>query len=147
MKKQTKKLMWVFFIVFIMAGSSIAYIIIGTIPEIEEQEQQPKEFVIEGKLNETLKEIYIGKGYTVMEFHYYENCCPSLLAYVDSLPEELNHQLIVEKIKDSEHSWVLIESINDRKEGNVTKMIEVFELLCNVLIKPPMDCGLLNRTA
>ena len=145
MKKSNKKIIWALFIIIVMFGSSLAYVALSVIPEqTTPQFTAPNELVIEGMLNETLKEVYIPRGYTLMEFHYYEGCCQEIQFYIDALPEMLEKQLIVEKIKDGTGPAIVAESIYGKDERNITAVDDVFESLCKVLTKPPPDCGIME---
>ncbi|MBI5060888.1 MAG: hypothetical protein HZB67_01085 [Candidatus Aenigmarchaeota archaeon] len=150
MKKSTKKVLWALFIIIVMFGSTFTYVILSAIPETAPQQfQEPAEFLVSGYMNETLKEVYISRGYTIMEFHYYDGCCQELQFYIDALPEELEKQLIIEKINDGTGPRILAKSMYGLEERNVTTIDDVFVSLCKLLAKPPIDCGLmeLNITA
>jgi len=145
MRKQTKRLMWVIFIVIVMFGSSFAFIIISVVPEKPiPKPEEPTEFIVDGMINQSQKELWISMGYTIMEFHYYENCCADLQIYVDALPEELNNQLVVEKIQDGTGPSMIAESRFGKEEKNVTTLQDVFMPLCGILTKPPADCGFMQ---
>lgn len=150
MKKQTKNMLWVFFIIFIMFGSSFAFILMSVVPEQSQtQTNLPTNYVIDGYLDETFKQAYIQRGLTILEFHYYEGCCPDLIVYTESLPGELENQIIVEKILDNpigSNPRISLESIRGIEERNVSSMDDIFSPLCNILVKPPIDCALLNMT-
>jgi hypothetical protein len=150
MKKQTKKLVWAMFIIIVMFGSSFAYVIISVTPETPApQIQQPKEFVVNGQINQTLRDGYLSLGYTILAFHYYENCCQDVQFYAEALPAELNNQLIVEKIQDGTGPSISVESRLGTDARNITSASDILESLCKVMPKPPADCGLmvLNITA
>ncbi len=155
MKKSTKRMVWAFFIIAVMFGSTFTYVILSVIPETNPQQiPDPTVFVVDGYLNETLKVAYLPRGYTIAEFHYYGGCCPELQLYVDALPDELltydnKKQLVIQKINDGAGPYFIAESIYGEAEKNTTTITDVFDVLCKVLRRPPIDCALMgsNTTA
>ncbi|MEM7817776.1 MAG: hypothetical protein QXL81_03075, partial [Candidatus Aenigmatarchaeota archaeon] len=90
------------------------------------------------------------RGYSVMEWHYYEGCCPDLMLFVEGLPAEVENQLIVQKVADSDWTWANVKSLRGERSWNVTEFDDLLGPLCEVLLKPPVECGLMqfgNATA
>ena len=151
MRKQTKRRIWAFIIIFIMFGSTIAFVALGIFTGTPPQQQQqqevstPVKFVVDEKIDLSTREQYIQRGYSILEFHYYENCCRELQFYIGTMPENLEFQLIVEKRKDlntDDQPWISIESLQGSMEKNVTDISDLFEPVCTILLKPPPDCFL-----
>jgi len=149
--KDSRKKLIVLFIVVIFFGSSLAFIIFEAtqyqVPSTQAT-KIPDNMVVDGRLsNETVSQLY-QNGYTIMEFHYYENCCPDIISTIESLPSELQYQILVQKIKDNpagQAPWVDVRSIYGNNAYNITGITEIIPPLCKVLVKPPMECGLINQ--
>ena len=105
----------------------------------------PDGFVSEGKLNEnTIAQLY-QNGYTIAEFHYYEGCCSEIVSSVIKLPAELEYQIVIQKIPDSELGsmpWFSAKSVYGEANYTLSSISNITQPLCSVLVKPPLECGL-----
>jgi len=146
MKKETKKILIVLFLAFTMFFSSAAWIILGAAPMSAQQSTPPfpESMVVEGRLNESIAAALLQRGYSIMEWHYYEGCCPDLMLFVEGLPAEVENQLVVQKIADSNLTWASARSLRGEQSWNVTDFSDLLEPLCGVLLKPPVECGLMQ---
>jgi len=148
MKKNTKNQILVIVIAFVMFSSTLAFVITGIAPMNQQQNQGqtqvPDNFVVEGTLNQDVATQLLQRGYSLMEWHYYEGCCADLIMFVEALPTELENQLIVQKISDSNYTWASVKSIRGEQTWNITKSSELIGPLCDVLLKPPLECGLMK---
>jgi len=145
MKKQTKMTILVLFLVITMFGSTFAFLIISglTSPETQKQEERqtaPTQYVVDGYVDFQSSQNFLARGYTLLEFHRPEGCCPEFSAVVDSAPAELGYQLIVQRIPDS-RNFFLAESFRNRKTFNATEPLQLILELCDVLASPPLDCA------
>ena len=150
MKKQTQKIIMTLIIVFLLGLSTIAFVILSatTLPENSAEINPPEAQIIDGYVNESFREYYLQNGYTLMEYHYYIGCCKRIGPYIDFLPEALGNQLIIQKIEGSEY-FINLESIAGKEEKIAPEdQSELLNSLCAVLVKSPMECGLLmmNQT-
>lgn len=147
MKKQAQKTIMTIIIVFLLAMSTIAFVFLSNFPADQQQQTQvtkPGQSIVEGYLNETDRQIYLSNGFTIMEYHYYEGCCKEISQYIDFLPEFLDNQLMIQKIQDTEY-YINIESFLGVKEKTTPQNnIELLSNLCDILAKPPVDCGLIK---
>ncbi|MFH0836765.1 MAG: hypothetical protein V1870_01425 [Candidatus Aenigmatarchaeota archaeon] len=148
MKKQTQKVIMTIIIVLLLGASTIAFVVVGGSEDKPQEIGPPEKQILNGYLNETLKEVYLQRGYSLMEYHYYIGCCKKIDPFIDYLPESVDNQLIIQKIEDSEY-FISLESIAG-KEEKITPVdqSELLNSLCKVLVKSPMECGLLmmNQT-
>jgi hypothetical protein len=143
MKKQTKMAILVVFLALTMFGSSAAFIIVSGFapPQQSQQERKaPERFVVDGYVDFASHDSYLSQGYTLLEFHYQEGCCPELIANVEALPAELEFQMVVQKVPDTKNYFVA-ESFRGRRQFNATGVLEVLFGLCDVLASPPPDCA------
>jgi|SRR3989338_9150111 len=148
MKKQTQKVVMTLIIVVLLSMSTISFVVLSRLPEEKNAEDipNPTKYVVNDYLNETLKQVYLSRGYTLMEYNYYDGCCGNISQYIDFLPDTVGNQLIVQKIQGSEY-YINIESIIAR-EDKITpnNNRELLISLCRVLVKAPIECGLIVST-
>lgn len=148
MKKETKRMLIVVFLALTMFFSSAAWIIVGAAPLNQQRQggenQTPENFVVEGRMNESVADGFFQRGFSLMEWHSYVGCCPDLTAFAEGLPAELEYQLILQKISDSNQTWATVRSLRGEATWNVTQISELLGPLCDVLLKPPIDCGLMR---
>jgi len=149
MKKETKKQLLVIVIALVMFFSSAAWIIVGAVPLNPQtpgvQTQVPSNYIVEGKLDDTIATQYLQNGFSLMEWHYYTGCCPDLQLFVEALPGELENQIIVQKINDTQNeTWASARSLRGEQLWNVTNATDLLPPLCEVLLKPPVECGLMQ---
>jgi len=149
MKKETKKQLLVIVIALVMFFSSAAWIIVGAAPLNPQtpgvQTQVPSNYVVEGKLDDTVATQYFQNGFSLMEWHYYDGCCADLMLFVDALPAELEYQLLIQKINDtSNETWASVHSLRGEQQWNVSSASELLPPLCEILLKPPVECGLMQ---
>ena len=149
MKKETKKKLLVIVIALVMFFSSAAWIIVGAVPLNPQtpgvQTQVPSNYIVEGKLDDTVATQYLQNGFSLMEWHYYTGCCPDLQLFVEALPGELENQIVVQKISDtSNDTWVSARSLRGEQQWNVSSASELLPPLCEILLKPPVECGLMQ---
>ncbi|MFH1630814.1 MAG: hypothetical protein ABIA21_01150 [Candidatus Aenigmatarchaeota archaeon] len=151
--KSIKKKMIGLFIVIIFFASSIAFIAFQSFDTTIQEPTNtklPDNMVIDGNLDEAVSYEFYRRGYTIIEFHYFENCCPDVLSTMDTLPQQLEfdggYQIIIQKIKENislSYPWVFADSIYGNVTYNITNISIIIPPLCNILAKPPMECGLL----
>lgn len=147
MKKDTKKLLLVGFLALTMFFSSIAWIIFSVPfgqPQTEGEVNIPDNLIVDGYVSNATAIPLLQRGYSVMEFHYYSGCCPDLISFVDALPADLEYQIIVQKITDSNSTWAYVRSLRGEKEWNITTVSDLLPSLCEILLKPPLECGLMQ---
>lgn len=148
MNKDTKKQLLVVVIALVMFFSSAAWIIISAVPlnpQSQGQNQVPENLTLEGLLSDETANQLLQNGFSLMEWHYYAGCCPDLQMFVDSLPGELDGQLVVQRLSDAANStWATARSLRGEQTWNVTNATDLLPPLCNVLLKPPIECGLMQ---
>jgi len=148
MKKQKKMTLLALFVVFTMFGSSFAFIIVGGFgsPSNRGQDPQgeqitaPTEFVVDGYISFQNANTFLQRGYTLLEFHRPEGCCPNFQATINALPSELDFQMVVQNIEDDD-TFFAAESFRGRKDFNATTILDVIFELCDVLASPTPDCA------
>lgn len=147
MKKQMQKTVMTIIIVVLLAMSTIAFVVISSVsPEQTSQNLElPTQNVIDGYINESYRQAYLSKGYTLMEYHYYEDCCKNISVFVDYLPEVIGTQLIIQKIKDTDYYINLESAFNTEEKITPQTSEELLRPLCKTLTKTPIDCGLLSE--
>ncbi|MBI4895901.1 MAG: hypothetical protein HY831_05405 [Candidatus Aenigmarchaeota archaeon] len=145
MKKQMQKTVMTIIIVVLLAMSTIAFVVISSVsPEQTTQTLElPKQSVIDGYINESYRQTYLSKGYTLMEYHYYDNCCKNISPFIDYLPEVIGTQLVVQKIKDTDYYINLESAFGTEEKIKPDTNEDLLRSLCKVLTKTPIDCGLL----
>ncbi|MBI5332918.1 MAG: hypothetical protein HZB65_05050 [Candidatus Aenigmarchaeota archaeon] len=149
MKKKTQKIIMTLIIVFLLGASTIAFVAIGGNENTPQEIILPDKQIIDGYLSQPIKEAYLQKGYTIMEYHYYIGCCKKIGPYIDFLPDAVGSQLIIQKIEDKEY-YINLQSVLGREEKIAPEdQSELLGSLCNVLSKAPIECGLLmmNQTS
>jgi len=149
MKKETKKQLLVIVIALVMFFSSAAWIIVGAVPLNPQtsgvQTQVPSNYIVEGKLDDTVATQYLQNGFSLMEWHYYTGCCQDLMLFVEAMPSELEYQLVVQKISDAQNvTWASVRSLRGEQQWNVSSASELLPPLCEILLKPPVECGLMQ---
>ena len=147
MKKATKKLIATLAIVVTLGLSSISFVFLLNSPtqvtQNNNQTDQPPTGVIKGRLSSTQKLDYINRGYTIIEYHYFSGCCKEIEPYIEAVPDTVGNQAIVEKIEDDRY-YVLMESVLGEKNSTPSTSKELLVLLCDVLLQPPIECGLVK---
>jgi hypothetical protein len=141
MKKITKQRIGVFLVASIFVMSSIAYVITTAI-QPEEKPTELKNFVIDGELDITTENAYLGKGFTSMKFYYFDS---ELITYVEQLPDYMKNnrnqiQLIIQKIPSNETFAVIKGPYGEEELRNLTQD-SIFDTLCNILLVTPPECG------
>jgi hypothetical protein len=158
MKKNMKKQLLVGFLALTMFFSSAAWIFLSAAPVNPQQQgnqtQVPENFVVEGRLTDDIATQFLQRGYSLMEWHYYEGCCADLMLFVEALPNDVSftdpqsgstvRQLIVQKISDSNSTWATVRSLRGEQQWNVSSANDLLPPLCEVLAKPPVECGLMQ---
>lgn len=136
-------------LVLVMFFSSVAFVINGLAPLSAQtaETKLPDKFVLDGRVSADVETLALQNGMTVMEWHDYNGCCPDLEAYIDVLPSELSYQVLIQKLSDSNAgsgTWVFAKSIRGEKTWNASSYSDLLPPLCDVLVKPPIECGLVK---
>jgi hypothetical protein len=144
MKKQIKKTVMTIIIVVLLATSTIAFVVISSVsPEqTSENLELPTQNVIDGYINESYRQLYLSNGYTLMEYHYYEDCCKNISTFVDYLPEVIGTQLVIQKIKDTDYYITLESAYGIESKLTPQTNEDLLKSLCRILTRAPIDCGL-----
>ena len=144
--KDTKKQLGVLVLVIIMFAASAAWIFLGAAPLAQQdlESQLPETPIIEGYLNNETAAQLLAYGFTLMEWHSYPDCCPDLQMWIDALPEELEYQILIQKISDADTPWASARSLLGEEQWNVTSYSDIMPPLCEILLKPPLECGLMQ---
>ena len=141
MKKKQEKTGWILMVGLLMLSSSMAYIFFQGTSETTPTQTNLPSFVLNTTLDAQTREYYLSKGITIMEFYCPTNCPSYLDSYVNSLPELLEYQIIVERL-EGDTAKMVAEGMTNKVEKNVVSAQEIDDALCSVLIKPPIACGL-----
>jgi hypothetical protein len=149
MKKETKKQLLVIVIALVMFFSSAAWIILGAAPVNSQQQsgqtQVPENLIVEGRLSDETATQLLQRGFSLMEWHYYTGCCPDLQLFVEALPGELENQIVVQKINDTQNeTWASVRSLRGEQTWNISSVNDLLPPLCEILLKPPVECGLMQ---
>lgn len=158
MKKSTKQLIIVLFIILMFGMSTIAFVVTGIVGNTQQQQQQfrPLEStVVEGDLDPVYESTYIQKGFTWLKF-YYTEADAAFLSFIDSLPSAYTTnngqtQLIVQKINSaygSNSNYIIVSSQQGVEELTENDESEIVQALCRLLTVVPAECAFVsNATA
>ncbi len=149
MKKSTKKLVFLIFILITFTLSSIAFVVVNIAGGQQQQEQlKPLEsFVIEGDIDPRLESAYLSNGFTFLKYYYKEKD-DALEQYINLLPDltitNFNQkQLYVQKIQGNSNRINIRGPYGDKilTSANMTES-NIFQTLCNTLLFAPPECAL-----
>lgn len=149
MKKSTKNMLVVIFLIITFGMSSIAFIITGISSNLP-QPKQLEDFVVAGDLNAELESRYFSNGYTFVKFYYANNYSD----YINQIPEAFKtnygqKQVIVQKYPHytgNSSTFIKISNLNGEKEITNPDDKQIFDSLCDIVLSSPIDCGFRNST-
>lgn len=152
MKKETKRQIIVLIIVLIFFSSTIAYVAINAFVPVEQERQELNEFIIQGELGQDIETDYLRRGFTILKFYYSskdEKTEAFLNQVQDSFKVQDQVQLIIQLINHSYErdnrtfgNFMVITSANAERELVNATLNDIFDALCDVLLFPPVECGL-----
>ncbi|MFH1420583.1 MAG: hypothetical protein ABIG30_01295 [Candidatus Aenigmatarchaeota archaeon] len=145
MNKQTRKQMWVFIVIILFFGSTIAYSILqalGVAPTGPVAPTIPSERIFKSE-NQTIEDLLIQYQYSVLKFYYDGTCCQDIIVYIESIPESTGRQLAVFEItSNTTEPYATIKSLKGDKTIQQPTRKSILDLLCDYIAKPPVECGL-----
>ncbi len=155
MKRSTKKMIFVIFILITFIMSSIAFVVInlgGGLGNQQQAEIKPLEtFIVEGDIDPRLEQAYLQGGFTFLKYYRSEKN-EDVDRYLDTLPDltittSNQKQLFVQKINSSDTKMIIRGPYGETllTTGNITRN-SIFETLCRTLLVTPIEC-VLNVTS
>jgi hypothetical protein len=147
MKKVAKKSLWVLIVTLLMISSTLGFILFN-VPTTKQNQNKnlTQKFLFDETIPEDIRQYYYARGITIMEFYCTAECPSNLLNYVEKLPSKLGYQLAIEKHLNSNETYIVANSVFGSVEKNVTTEQDIDDALCDVLYKPPVECGLRNAS-
>lgn len=130
--------------VFLMAGSTFAFALLNAFKNPEEDIQIPNQRIIDFKLNEQQRSFLLQRGYTLIEYQYYNGCleCGSIKSNLEGWTQNSDNQIFLQELvsdQDSIHS-VTITSLRGQKSINNPTNEDIQTNICNLIINRPLWC-------
>lgn len=135
------------FLVFIMVGSTVAFSILQSVRSPKTELELPSTNIVNYELKPEVESYLIQNGKMIIKFDYALACveCLNRKAFLESVANQFSDQIVLVEIVTNEDtpSLTAISIYGQRSVGNVTEE-EVVNVLCDLMINPPVFCAMRN---
>lgn len=143
LKLSSQKLMALLFI-FLMFVSTLAFAIMSAFQTPEETVTIPNQKIINYELSEEQRKYLLQRGYTLMEYRYFNGCldCINVRSELQDLTQNSEDQIFLQEIITTENttSSLTITSLRGQKILNNPLTGQTQDTICNMLISQPIWC-------
>ena len=132
------------FLIFIMLFSTFAFTFLQSVnPPAREEVSLPESNIIDYELTIEQERLALNLGRTISTFYYYNGCleCTNQLSFLEYMAEQFPDQVIVERILTEGTTSLTITSYNGQKLLTNATQEEMFDVFCELMIKPPIVCA------
>jgi hypothetical protein len=143
LKLSSQKLMALAFIV-IMIISTLAFALMSAFQTPQETISLPNQKIIDYELNEQQRKYLLQRGYTLMEYRYFNGCldCIDVRKELQSLTQNSDGQIFLQELITTQNttSSLTVTSLKGQKVLQDPTKGEIQDTICNILIDQPIWC-------
>jgi len=143
LKFTSRKVISLIFI-FLMFGSTLAYAVLSTFGNRNEDIKIPNERIINFELNKQQRSFLLQRGYTLIKYEYYNGCmeCAETKTSLESLTNNADNQIFLQEIVSDQTTTqtVMITSFKGEKTLKNPSNLDLQTNICNLIINKPLWC-------
>jgi len=139
--KISKRVVIAIIFIFLMAGSTLTYILLQAFTPAKSGVELPSSAIIDYELTQEQESYALAYGKTIFRFTYNLTCteCLNQKSLLESLANQFSDQVILEEIKAGSSSLAITSRFGEEDLKNITQN-SVIDSMCRLMVSQPIGC-------